>query len=380
MQVMRHDIKCTTKVINCFAKTAQDQPTLISIFSVCGNIICSSCSSDMLIVYVDGYDSSVRWCLINIIGSPDQEPAKCLYLKVCNHCHGELAEIQGRIAIQAQNMEVDGKPVIEQLADINEHLSAIQLKILTTLPKFEQLVDAVEAKGDLKGLVTPGQSATQMVAKYYLDLSDQFTKFAVVMQSLKKLKPKTNTQVKLAKNFTSSKFCFYNDNFPIYRQSKKRVEEVLPVDVLEGVQKIVDEQAINSAYIVIKQLCFEALLLDAAHKLGEKFPTIIASCENVCFNDLQKQLSKPDVEWEDHLSRVDELLQIQLKNHRLVKPSSRKTSVYGVKYVQWFLLDRTYLLLSQIIRQLGDKTADKKFKLTKSALKEAQEQINQLKE
>lgn len=329
---------------------------------------------------MDDNDNSVQWCLINIIGSPDQEPAKCLYLKICNHCHAELAEIQGRIAIQAQKMEVDGRPVVEELADIHAHLSAVQLKILATLPKFEQLVDAVEAKGNLKGLVNPGQSATQMVAKYYLDLSDQFTKFAVVMQGLKKLKPKTNSQVKLAKNFTSSKFCFYNDHFPIYRQSKKRVEEVLPVDVLEGVQKIVDEQAINSAYIVIKQLCFEALHLDSSHKLGEQVPPIIASCEKVCFSDLQKQLDKPEGDWDDHLSRVDELLQIQLKKHRLVKPSSRKTSLYGVKYVQWFLLDRTYLLLSQIIRQLGDKTADKKFSQTKGALKEAQQQIDQLKE
>lgn len=332
----------------------------------------------MLIVFVDDNDGSVHWSLINIIGSPDQEPAKCLYLKVCNHCHSEVAEIQGRAAIQAQKMEIDGKPAIDELADINELLTAIQQKILCTLPKFEQLVDAVEAKGNLKGLVTQGQSATQMVAKYHLDLSDLFTKFAVVMQRLKKLKPKTNTQVKLAKSFTSSKFVFYSDHFPIYRQCKRRVEEVLPIDVLEGVQKIVDEQAINSAYIVIKQLCYEALLLDSAHKIDGKIPTIIASCEKYSFGDLQKQLNKSDLEWEEHLSNVDELLQIQLKKHRLVKPSSRRTSAYGVKYVQWFLLDRTSLLLSQTIRQLNDKTADRKFKLTKGALQEAQVQIDQL--
>lgn len=345
-------------------------------------MICSSCSSETLIVYVEDVNKEVKWCLINIIGSPDKEPNMCLYLRICNQCHGEVAEIQGKQAIVAEQTETDGSSgsLVDEMATINHSLVDIQGNILKVLPMYEQLVDAVEAKGDLKGLLPQGGSATQTLAKYHLDLSDHFTKFAVVMQSLKRLKPRTNTQVKLAKNLTSSKFCFYNDNFSVYRENKKRLEQILPCEVLEGVQKIVDDQAINSAYIVIKQLGLEALMLVSSEKVDDKIAAMLVNCEEVCKDELEKQLNTSGCELDEHLKTVNQLLQIQLKKHRLVKPSRRMTKAHGVKYVEWFLLDRCHLLLSQIIRQLSGKTAEKKFKSSKNALENTKSQVLELRD
>lgn len=344
--------------------------------------MCSNCSSETLIVYVEDDNKEVRWCLINIIGSPDKEPDVCLYLRICNQCHGEVAEVQGRQAMMAEQTETDGIHVslVDDMATINQSLVDIQGIILNVLPMYEQLVDAVEAKGDLKGLLQQGGSATQTLAKYHLDLSDHFTKFAIVMQSLKKLKPRTNTQVKLAKNLTSSKFCFYNDNFSVYRENKKRLEQILPYEVLEGVQKIVDDQAINSAYIVIKQLGLEALLLVSSDKVDEQIAAMLVNCEEICKDELQKQLKANDCEFDEHLKTVKELLQIRLKKHRLVKPSRRLTKAHGVKYVEFFLLDRCHLLLSQTMRQLNGKTAVKKFKSSKNALESTKLEVLELRD
>lgn len=344
--------------------------------------MCSNCSSETLIVYVEDDNKEVRWCLINIIGSPDKEPDVCLYLRICNQCHGEVAEVQGRQAMMAEQTETDGIHVslVDDMATINQSLVDIQGIILNVLPMYEQLVDAVEAKGDLKGLLPQGGSATQTLAKYHLDLSDHFTKFAVVMQSLKKLKPRTNTQVKLAKNLTSSKFCFYNDNFSVYRENKKRLEQILPYEVLEGVQKIVDDQAINSAYIVIKQLGLEALLLVSSDKVDEQIAAMLVNCEEICKDELQKQLKANDCEFDEHLQTVKELLQIRLKKHRLVKPSRRLTKAHGAKYVEFFLLDRCHLLLSQTMRQLNGKTAVKKFKSSKNALESTKLEVLELRD
>ncbi|XP_001625716.2 vacuolar segregation protein PEP7 isoform X2 [Nematostella vectensis] len=346
---------------------------------VCGHVICSSCSSDTLIVYVDDNSSKVMWSLINIIGSPDKEPAVCLYLRICNHCHSGVAEIQGRAVIEAERTLIDGPSMLDNVSDIHGSLVKTQNKITALLPKYESLVDAVEAKGELKGVVGEGQSATQTLAKYHLDLSDLFTQFAVDMQGLRRLKPRTNAQMKLARNLTQGKFGFYNDNFPAYRECKKRLDEVLPSQILESMQKIVDEQAINNAYIVIKQLGLEALILATTHDIPDTVPLILARCEEVCIEDLKKQIQQYRGDWEAHLSTVTELLQIQIKEHRLVKPSRTYTKSYGARYVQEYLVERVHILLRQTTRQLGDKTTGKTFRTTKQALETANGQITALK-
>ena len=145
-------------------------------------------------------------------------------------------------------------------------------------------------------------------------------------------------------------------------------------------QKIVDDQAINSAYIVIKQLGYEALLLVSSDKVDDNIAAMLVKCEEICKDELQKQLQASDCEFDEHLQTVQQLLQIQLQKHRLVKPSRRLSKAHGSKYVEWFLLDRCHLLLSQIIRQLGGKTATKKFKASKNALETTKLQVMELRD
>ena len=235
-----------------------------------------------MILYVVG-DGSVRWALINIVGCPDKEPEICFYIKICNCCHMKTAELQGRSFVDGPSTE----SLLDSISTINHRIVCLQGKVKELLPQYENLVEAVEAKGNLKGLVPQGESVTQVLARYHFELSDLFTQFAVDMQPLKRLKPKTNNQIKLAKNLTKAKFDFYNDNFYLYRDCKKRMSEILPPEVLENMQVVVDQQTINNAYIVIKQLGLESLLLARKYSFDDEIATMLSDCEDVCQQDLK---------------------------------------------------------------------------------------------
>lgn len=268
--------------------------------------------------------------------------------------------------------------ILDDIANIHQALNRLQVKITDILPKYETLVDAVEAKTDLKGLVPVQGSATQTLAKYHLDLSDLFTQFAIDMQSIKRLEPQTNTQIKLAKNLTSSMFSFYGDNFPVFRDCKRRITEILPQEILEKVQLIVDQNAINNAYIYIKQLGLEALLLADKHQFGNQIATFLADCENICLEDLKSQIEACKEDWGKHDKALHELLHVNLKEHRLVIPSRTWTRTHGAVYVQTFLFDRCSLLVTKTLRQLNAKTTEKKFSASKEALQNLSRQLSSL--
>ena len=268
--------------------------------------------------------------------------------------------------------------ILDDIANIHQTLIKIQIKINDMLPKYETLVDAVEAKTDLKGLIPVQQSATQTMAKYQLDLSDLFTQFAVDMQGIKRLKPQTNTQIKLVKNLASGMFNFYGDNFPLFRDCKRRVVEILPQEILEKVQVIVDQNAINNAYIYTKQLGLEALLLADKHKFDNQIATLLANCENVCLEDLKSQIRESQEDWDQHEKILQELLHINIKERRLVVPSRKSTQAQGAVYVQAFLIDRCCLLLAKTLFQLSAKTTEKKFSASKEALQNLSIQLSTL--
>ena len=335
-------------------------------------MVCSSCFSDTLILYPADSTGAVQWALINIIGSPDEEPAGCLYVKICNFCHSEVAVLQGKSFTDGPAIAASA---IDDIVNVYKTLRDPQEKITDLLPRYENLVDAVEAKRNLKDLLPAECSATQTIAKYHLDLSDLFTQFAVNMQGVKRLKPRTNTQLKLAKNMTKSMVGFYSDNLAVFRECKRRVFETLPQEVLEKVQLIVDKNAINNAYIYVKQLGLEALFLADRHKFDNQIAVFLADCENVCLADLKAQIEASGEEWDTHERALQEILQINLKTHRLVIPSNTCIKTHGAAYVQRFLLNRCSVLVLKTSHQLSAKTTAKRFSSSKEALIKVHEHL-----
>lgn len=156
---------------------------------------------------------------------------------------------------------------------------------------------------------------------------------------------------------------------------QKRLVDILPQEILEKVQVIVDQNAINNSYIYIKQLGLEALLLAEKHKFDNQIAVFLADCENVCLSDLKTQIEACGEDWERHQEVLHEMFHINVRKHRLIVPSRRLTQAKGAVYVQSFLFDRCNLLVAKTFRQLTTKTTEKKFSSSKLALQKLRVQL-----
>ena len=109
-------------------------------------MICSSCSSETLILYPAEPSQTVQWALINIIGSSDKEPPDCLYLWLCNACHNEAAVLQG-------NTFTDGPAVgsiLDDITNIHTTLKRLQEKIVICCLSTRRLLMQLRPKATWK--------------------------------------------------------------------------------------------------------------------------------------------------------------------------------------------------------------------------------------
>ena len=80
-------------------------------------------------------------------------------------------------------------------------------------------------------------------------------------------------------------------------------------------------------------------------------------------------------DWASHLETINELLQLQIKEHRMVRPSTTLAQQHGGVYVKEFLVERLDSQISKTLRKLCAKTTSRKFTATKCALEKASAQL-----
>ncbi|XP_041482868.1 vacuolar segregation protein PEP7-like [Lytechinus variegatus] len=351
---------------------------------ICGRLVCKPQSSRDLLLYTpDKSDraelgSDPRWAIIRVIGSPEVEPDDCLYIRVCHSCKEQLTAIQ--VEDYQRVTEEGGMTYIclQQLAEIYSDIIKVQTKIDASLPEFQKLIDGLEIQAGAPTSLPPNRNNMQLLAKHQGDLSDHLSLFVITVGRLKRLEPQSRLQVKLVKNLMSCKLSFYQETNSLYRQLKKQLGEITPQEVLQEIQTIVDEKAINSACLSLNQLAFEVLHLCLKHNLEQSLPLTIKQAAEVCESDLKKKMESSGEDWEEHKNQINAFVKIQIKgdeeNHfkpRLyIRPSRRRTKREGVLYVEWFVNQRTSEVAEKIHAQLVSRTADRSFKRTKSSLEE----------
>lgn len=348
---------------------------------VCGCIVCSQCSSKDLLVYVPDEQSlndghfDVKLAVIKVIGCPEVEPVCCLYLNVCESCKRELSDLQVRQ--YSEEIEEENLEVMFHVQKIYGKVGEIQSKIDHYLPKYCELVDALDISYEAprKAPSTGHTSNMQLLAKAQIDLTDHFVQFVTVVLSLKKLKPITSAQASLLKNLTKGKLIYYNENNLLFKQTKRRLEEQTPPEVLHSIQNIIGRMAINSAYISLKQLAYEAIHITEKYKLTDRVAALLVQAETVVMQELRASLETSRENAELHFRDVDNFLKVQLKQHRFIR-LSRKTGPVGASHC---MLTRCVDLLFQISMQLDAKSIDKNFKLSKEALKQCYNDLKKIK-
>ncbi|XP_046567619.1 uncharacterized protein LOC124276021, partial [Haliotis rubra] len=163
---------------------------------VCGLVLCKGCSAKDLLVYFPDVEpgeqrpADPRLAIIKIIGCPEVEPEVSLYLRACPTCRADH----------------------RTLTSINANFHKTEMKVKTHLPEYQEIVDSLEdnsrgSSGSGSGLP---KSNMKTLAKAQGDLADFLAKHVLIVQQLKRLKPQTETQSKLLKNYIKVKWKLFS--------------------------------------------------------------------------------------------------------------------------------------------------------------------------
>ncbi|XP_038050014.1 vacuolar segregation protein PEP7-like isoform X6 [Patiria miniata] len=359
---------------------------------ICGRLVCLTCSCKDLLIYVpdkcnhEHEGKHARWAVIKIIGSPEIEPDKRLYVRTCKVCLEELTALQVDNYKASMNGEDKDQDCMSKMMEIHGNITKFQDKIDEMLPKYKQLIDSLEIAADSPKSLPPTRNNMQVLAKHQGDLADHFTSFVVAVSRLKQLKPRTQTQLKLVKLLMRSKFSYYSDSMYTFRQLKKRLEQISPPEVLQAIQSIVDSQAINSTCLFIGQLSYESLHICLKYELSEELPTIFKDAYEVCLSDLQKIIEEQKKDWEQRKKEITNFIKVQLTGGEGVdmapclylQPSQRYVQRYGTTYVDNYLFTRCEEITGQILLQLQSRCAYRKFQKTKDSLAWLKQSIKDL--
>ncbi|XP_064639447.1 uncharacterized protein LOC135494995 isoform X2 [Lineus longissimus] len=339
---------------------------------LCGELYCGKCSTCDFLVYIDDEekskpDAEPQVAIIKIVGSPEKEPDISIDLRICSACQNVMIKKQVEV-YQSKRLLSAMDDTWMDINAIYESTAKRKRKIEEYLPKYQDLVGSFEdaTLGPKAG--KDNRSTIQMLAKAQEDLSDHFTQLIMVSNELKRLKPTTEGQKTILKNLTLDVINYYHENMFIFRESKKKLESFTPLEVLVAIQEIVEKNTVNSAYLSIKQLGFEVLHLCLKYEMDSSIPQKIADVDEVILQELKKRVLRANEDWEDHQSAMNELIQIQLKQHRIIRPSRRMTSAMGVGYVRQFILERCDTIVDKIKLQISSKCVDKSFTSSKDSL------------
>ncbi|XP_070538407.1 uncharacterized protein [Ptychodera flava] len=362
---------------------------------VCGCVVCSSCSSTDLLLFVPdgdtGMDPLPRWAIIRLIGCPEVEPDIHLYLRVCNHCKHLLQEVQIQEEKTAyrvqQQFEENNNDTNLHIDHVYRRIVPIQKKIDTQLPEYQKRIDGLEIGLGCPKSLPQVRSNTQILAKAQGDLADHFTSFVCAVMSIKQIKAQTPAQQTVVRNLMKCKFGYYQDNMYLFRQLKHRLAVVTPMEVLERIQQIVDYNAINGACLATKQLAYESLILCMKHKLNEHLAASIKRTSEVMQIELQRCVEEEGENWDSHQTRMETFIKMQLKGAKgdtsgktkcYIRPSKEKIREEGLGYIEKFLPQRCEQAISKITLQLNAKSMDKNFKASKESLKKLQEKLKKI--
>lgn len=351
---------------------------------LCGQVLCKGCVRHELLVYIpddenDNLRDEAKLVIIKVIGSPEAEPEISLLLHICMNCRQYVVDRQIDRVEQELRSEVKDteKGVFSKLIKMDVTITTVQDKINTHLRKFQEIVESLE--DDSRS--SSGKNNIKVLAKSQEDLADYFSNLGLKIPTMKKLQEEceTNTQRKLLRNYIKAKSDYYLNNMDTFRMAKKKLSESASPKDLEFIQNIVDKNAIVSAQIYIRQLVFESIHLCEKHKLRGIIPDFLRPIDDAIEKETETCLKSQGQDIEQHRENLMEIIKIQMKEHRVIKPSKRLLASEGHKHAADVLRTRTAEVLEQVKMQLDMKTSNRSFQRTKIELSSACEFAMQLK-
>jgi len=346
---------------------------------LCGSVYCDLCCQPNLILYYDDKDKqTAKATLIGVVGCPEKEPAICLYLSICRLCQDDLEEYQVQqyhlLAAETRN---ESKQTLKDVGITLEKLKNVEKKLDVILPRYQELVEIYVFEGHTNESLT-GQKNVEFFAKLQSDLSDVFTQYAVVIQGLKQYELTTKTELKIMKNIIMNKCKQYNASMYLFKSLKDNLDKSLPAKALENFQRYANTQAINNTYVMTRQLGLEALHLASKHGFEPSLAEKLSEVDQVCYSELKNYLLSVGDDWDEHISILNALLKIQLKEKKLITPNVLRTKQDGKDYVYHLLVQRSCSIVYQTLRALKAKSSDLQFTKSKQNLQTLLNEVSEL--
>ncbi|XP_074657946.1 uncharacterized protein LOC141910950 [Tubulanus polymorphus] len=335
-----------------------------SVCSVCGANSCNQCVTDDLIVYMqedDNQCSGAKLAIIKIVGCPNREPDLCMYLKVCYICRMQIQKKQVA-QFHEQKIEAEMDESWRTITDVQKTASKIQQKIDIYLPQYQEMIVSL-AETHHTPISNHNRSNIQVLAKSQEDLADNFTQIVIVISGMKKLIPNSKGQTTILRNMTTAYLTYYHENMYNYRDLKKQLEDVTPLEVLNRIQQIVEKNTINSVYLTIKQLVFETIHLQSKHSFPMNIPEEMIQVEQVMVRELRQAVKNDgEIKWEEHEELIDAFIKSRLQKHEVfIRPSRRLLKQHGQRYITVVILERVESILQRIQLEISSKCTEKSF-------------------
>lgn len=350
---------------------------------VCGQVYCPACTREEIIIFLsDSRSTSAKWAINGKAGTPTSSPYSCTLLQVCTICVKELEEILID-ELEAAEEEVDieeEKDLIDSLSRLQICLYHIKARIEVWLPQYQKLVDLMEVSDS----ISQSKGPIGDLARSQSNLSDKFSQLAIESQKLRKLEPLTPTQEKVLKNVTIATYKFYSDSMYLFRMTRYRLAELMPIESIERIQQALNQISIERVHIIVRQITFEAMNLEIRYKLiGYTITEHLVNCIEALEEEAEIYFTKIGENWGNHARAVSRMVQEdfegsnpQAKKYRRIKVSEQ----IGKKHfrnviIQFKILSQCSNYLRESIRELNAKTPESCFVDTKGIIQTVNDQF-----
>ena len=369
----------TSRAGQCFAcKTAFKVLSRKVHCHICGQVFCCPCTPDELLIYIDKQSNEAKWAVNAKEGlGPEVRPDRFELLRICRHCSGELEKIllDGLPANPATRIPVKSTPsemvpavvenvFLETLFLLQKKLMSLQCDVEQFLPRFLHLVDSLDIEDSSPHSVT-GKHPMKELVLMLTNLSDGLSQLALKSQLLKQLRPATDLEMKLLRHVMIGTYQFYSENMYIFRTSKERLANLIPVDHHEELQSLINVETMENVHGAVHQLMYELLHLHKKHKYDDSFNEYIFDLWSEVEDEFKAFVERKHMNWDEHKERLAEITEARIKENKRMIVVSSTLSPSAARYA---VISTCTTRLQKLSRELEAKTNVMVFTKTKECL------------
>ena len=345
---------------------------------VCGQVYCTKCTKDEVILFIGDVDLNAKWALNGKRGTPDKPPRSFTLVPVCQSCSKELENILIDEIEAEEDLMPEEEDFMDTLANLQIILYRSKAHIESSLPQYQKLVDSMDIV-DGSPRSTHSKSPINDLARSQSNLSDQFSLLAIESQKLRALKPLTPTQAKVLKCVTVATYQFYSENMYMFRTTRQRLANLMPIESIEMIQRALNKLSIERVHILMRQITFEAMNLEIVYKLVScNITEPLVNCIETLEEEMEAFFLKIGESWEKHAKAVSQMIREDFEGtnpegkqrRRLNIPKRIKRSPFRNVILQHKILSQCSHFFNESLRELDAKTPESCFEATKIAIKE----------